>query len=216
MLHWNELRYSKDNKYLIIDVAVDSQDFYEEVVLRNIIIDNQDTYVPNGPSSTPIYSYEVPDMYDKTYSTPEDCNCNPVRVEEDESYCFTYGLTSMKHIRLELQLSTLGIDPCKDILFVYAIAEGTPAADTPCGLDNSKIMGTVINLQGIYNGMLSYIREMERDCNIPKGFIDAILKFKAIEVGVRTGNYPLVIEYWKKFYSTKECKPSYNNCGCYG
>ena len=124
----------------------------------------------------------------------------------------------MKHIRLELLLTTLGIDPCRDILFVYAIATGAPAADTPCGLDNSKIMGTVFNLQGIYNGMMSYIRQLENNCVIPKNFIDAILKYKALEVAIRTGNYPLVIQYWNKFYQNKTCSSVTNikPCGCYG
>lgn len=158
MIHFNELRYSKDNKYLVIDAAIDSQDYYDNVVIDSIIIDNQDTFVANGPSSTPIYTYEVSDTYSKTYSTPEECSCNPVKVAEDDSYCFTYGLDNMKHIRLELPLNALGIDCYSDILFVYVIATGTPAADTPCGFDNSKIMGTVINLQGIYNNMLSYIK----------------------------------------------------------
>ena len=216
MIHFNELRYSKDNKYLVVDAAIDNQDYYENVVLDSIIIDNQDTFVANGPSSNPIYTYKVSDTYDKTYSIPEECSCNPVKVKEDESYCFTYGLDNMKHVRIELPLNTLGIDYCSDILFVYVIASGTPAADTPCGFDNSKIMGTVVNLQGIYNSMLSYIREIENNCAIPKEFIDAILRFKAIEIGVRTGNYPLVIKYWKKFFSGKKNISVTKNCGCYG
>lgn len=216
MIHFNELRYSKDNKYLVIDAAIDSQDYYDDVVINSIIIDNQDTFVANGPSSTPIYTYEVPDTYSKTYSTPEECSCNPIRIKEDESYCFTYGLESMKHIRLELPLNTLKIDYCSDILFVYIIATGTPAADTPCGFDDSRIMGTVINLQGVYNDMLLYIKEMESNCSIPREFIDAILKFKAIEMGIKTGNYPLVIKYWKKFFSGKGDVSITKTCGCYG
>lgn len=215
MLHFNELKYSKDNKYIIIDVAVDSQDYYENIVIDSIVIDNQDTYISNGPSSTPIYIYQVLDAYDKTYSVPEECSCGPVRVNEDESYCFTYGLDTMKHVRLELPLDTLGVDLYSDILFVYVIATGTPAADTPCGFDNSKIMGTVVNLQGIYNNMLSYIRQVENNCSIPKEFIDSILRFKAIEVGIKTGNYPLVIKYWKKFFSRKKNISVTTNCGCY-
>lgn len=215
MIHFNELRYSKDNKYLVIDTAIDSQYYYDNVIIDSIIIDNQDTFVSNGPSSTPIYTYKVPDTYSKTYSTPEECNCNPLRIKEDESYCFTYDLESMKHVRLKLPLNALKIDYCSDILFVYVIATGTPAADTPCGFDNSKIMGTVVNLQGIYNNMLLYIKEIESSCSIPRAFIDSILKFKAIEVGIKTGNYPLVIKYWKKFFSGKRNISITKTCGCH-
>ncbi len=77
-------------------------------------------------------------------------------------------------------------------------------------------MGTVINLQDAYNSMLSYIREVEKNCTIPKEFIDTILRFKAIEIGIKTGNYPLVIKYWKKYFSKIKNTSVTKNCGCYG
>lgn len=216
MIHFNELRYSKDNKYLIVDVAIDSQDWYTDVILDSIIIDNQDTFISNGPSSTPIYTYNVEESYKKVYSTPEECGCNPVKVE-DESYCFVDGLDSMKHIRLEIPLSVYGISSCNDMLFVYVIATGTPAADTPCGFDNSRIMGTVVDLQCIYNNALTFVRQIEDSCEIPKGFIDFILKFKALELYVKTGNYPLAIKHWNKYLSNMKANVTVTkSCGCYG
>lgn len=217
MLHFNELRISLDNKYLIIDVSVDSQNWYDKVVIDSIIIDNQDTYILNGPSSNPIYCYEVPYApNEKVYSLPEDCNCSPVRVEEDGTYCFIGGIDSQKHVRLELPLSTLGINPSKDMLFVYAIASGAPEASTPCGLDNNKIMGTVVNLYPFYQQTMCYLKELNNDCQIPKGFIDMILRFKALELCIRTGNYPQAIKYWNKFFAQKECQVIINKCGCNG
>lgn len=215
MVHFNDLRFSKDSKYLIIDAAIDSQNFYEDVLLDSIIIDNQDTFVSNGPSSNPIYTYKATDL-DKVYAIPENCNCSPVRVE-DGSYCFVEGTGTMKQVRLEIPLSLYGIDPYKDMLFVYVIASGTPSADTPCGLDNSKIMGTVVNLKYIYDNMLCYIRQIENECEIPKNFIDSILKYKALELSIRTGNYPLAIKYWNKYLSNSNPNIStIKTCNCYG
>ena len=216
MVHFNDLRFSKDSKYLIIDAAIDSQNFYEDVLLDSIIIDNQDTFVSNGPSSNPIYTYKIVDIDDKVYATPENCNCSPVRVE-DGSYCFVEGTGTMKQVRLEIPLSLYGINPYKDMLFVYVIASGTPSADTPCGLDNSKIMGTVVNLKYIYDNMLCYIRQIENECEIPKNFIDSILKYKALELSIRTGNYPLAIKYWNKYLSNSNPNIStIKTCNCYG
>lgn len=215
MIHFNELRFSRDNKYLIIDAAIDSQDFYENVILDSIVIDNQNTFVNNGPSSSPIYTHKIAE-YSKVYTIPEECNCNPV-LAEDGSYCFTSGADSMKHVRIEVPVSLYGIDPCKDMLFVYVIASGTPAADTPCGFDNGKIMGTVVNLKAMYNNMLCYIRQVENNCEVPKNFIDSILKYKAFELSIRTGNYPLAIKYWNKYLSNS--KPSISTiktCNCHG
>ena len=216
MLHFNELRITQDNRFLIIDVSVDNQDYFDDVLLDSIVIDTQDTFVPNGPSDNPLYVYNVEDAYDLTYSLPEDCNCNPVREDEDKSYCFTYGTNAMRNIRLELNIQDLKVDPCTTMFFVYVMSKGTPAADTPCGFDKSKIIGTVINLQPIYKQTLKYLKEVECDCNIPKGFIDMILKLKAIELCVRTGNYPQAIKYWNKFFIKNKCKSPTPNCGCYG
>lgn len=217
MLHFNELRYSDDNKNIIIDASVDSQSYYDNIIINSIIIDNQNTFVTNGPSSNPIYTYNVEEEYPNIYSIPENCNCNPVLGDEDKSYCFIEELDSMKHIRLVIPASSIKVDVCKDMLFVYVIASGIPGQDTPCGFDNNMIMGTIINLQGIYNNMLYYIREIEKNCSIPKNFIDLILRFKALEVCVRTGNYPLAIKYWNKFYSEQlSSGVNITNCKCYG
>ena len=43
-----------------------------------------------------------------------------------------------------------------------------------------------------------------------------ILKLKAIELCVRTGNYSQAIKYWNKFFKKNTCKPSTPRGGCYG
>lgn len=216
MLHWNELRITPDNRYLIIDVSVDNDSYYDNIVLDSIIIDTQNTYVQNGPSSNPIYTFKAEDRYDLTYSVPEDCNCNPVLEDEDKSYCFTYGGEQSKHIRLILNHTDLNVSLSNNMFFVYAIATGTPAPDTPCGFDNSQIMGTVVNLYSFYQQTMCYIRELENDCQIPKEFINMILRLKALELSIRTGNYPQAIKYWNKFFLNQNNKVPIYNCGCNG
>lgn len=217
MLQFNELRITPDNKHLIVDVSVKNDSYYKNVVIDSIVVDTQDTYVANGPSSKPIFTYKVNENnLNLTYAVPEDC-CNPVLIEDDNSYCFTYGLEESQHIRLILNTKDLNVPLDETMFFVYAIASGTPAPDTPCGFDNSKIMGTVVNLKVMYDSMLCYIRQVENNCEIPKNFIDSILKYKAFELSIRTGNYPLAIKYWNKYLSNN--KPSISTiktCNCYG
>jgi hypothetical protein len=211
MIQFNELRITPDSQQLIIDASIDNSSYYDNVILDSIVIDTQDTYVANGPSSKPIYTYKV-DSYDYTYSTPEDCSCNPVLSDDDNAYCLTQG---GKNIRLILNAKDLGISLNDNMLFVYAIATGTPAPDTPCGMDNSVIMSTVVNLYPIYQESIKYIYELNCDCNIPRGFIDMILKYKAIELCIKTGNYTQAIKYWKKFLLGINSVTSYK-CGCNG
>lgn len=217
MIHFNELRITQDGKYLIIDASVDNQDFFDDVLLDSVVIDTQDTYVVNGPSSKPIYTFKVKDAYDLTYSMPEQCNCNPVRVEEDESYCFTYGTQQMRNIRLTLTAKDLGLNILNDTMFfVYVLSSGTPSVDAPCGTTNPMIMGVVTNLYSFFQNMMKYVKEIERNCKIPKEFIDYSLRIKALELCIRTGNYPQAIKYWNKFFKGKMGKPITSNCGCYG
>ena len=210
MIQFNELRITPDSKHLIIDASIDNSNYYFNVILDSIVIDTQDTYVANGPSSNPIYTHKID--YDYTYSTPEDYSCNPVLSGNDKAYCLTQG---GKNIRLTLSAKDLGISLNDNILFVYAIATGTPAPDTPCGMDNSIVMSTVVNLYPVYQNTMCYLRELDSDCQVPKGFIDMILRLKAVELCIRTGNYTKAISYWKKFFLGKTQVPTYN-CGCNG
>lgn len=209
MIQFNELRITPDSKHLIIDASIDNSSYYDNVIIDSIVIDTQDTYVANGPSSKSIYTYIV-DNY--TYSIPEDCSCNPVVSNDDKAYCLTQG---GKNIRLTLSAKDLGISLNDNMLFVYAIAKGTPAPDTPCGMDNSIVMSTVVNLYPVYQNTMCYLRELDSDCQVPKGFIDMILKVKAVELCIRTGNYTKAISYWKKFFLGRTQVPTYN-CGCNG
>lgn len=216
MLHFNELRITPDNRYLIIDASVDNDSYFDDVVIDSIVIDTQDTYVANGPSSNPVYSFKMEDRYDLTYSVPEDCSCNPVLEDEDKSYCFTYGGEQSRHIRLILSYKDLNVSLCGNMFFVYVIASGDPSEDTPCGFDKNQIIGTVVNLYPLYQQTMCYIKELENDCQIPKGFINMILRFKSIELCIRTGNYPQAIKYWNKFFAGQDCQVPTYNCGCNG
>ena len=218
MLHFNELRITQDDKYLIIDASVDNQDFYDDIILDSVVIDTQDTYVPNGPSSNPVYELKVADAYDLTYSLPEECSCNPVLEEEDKSYCFTYGTHQMRNIRLRLQASDFNINTLNDTMFfVYVITTGEPSADAPESTVSPQIMGTVTNLYPYYQSMMKSVKELINECKIPKNFIDFSLRLKALELCIRTGNYPQAIKYWNKYFKNKiGTITRVTNCSCYG
>jgi hypothetical protein len=188
MIHFNQLTISPDGRHLIIDVSVRSEAYYKNVYLDSIIIDNQDTYVGSGPSSEPVYSYSVPD-------------------ETSELTGKTY---SQKHIRLDLTPLDLNLD---GLLFVYVRTKGSPTMDVPCGMDNITTMGTVSNMYPFYQQAMNYIKELANNCSVPQNFIDYILRLKALELSVRTGNYPDAINYYNRFFSGK-AKSSIRKGGC--
>lgn len=208
MLHFNTLRYSNNGKNIIIDVAVNDELYYKDVYIDSIIIDTQDTYIDNGPSSNAIFTYKVPEI-SKVYTE----DIIPVKTEDKSQVYIKNGYTR-KHVRLEIPVKSLGIYADKSMLFVYAVATGKAAIDTPCGMDNTITLGTIINIANIYNYLISYIREIEEDCSKPNNFIDLMLRYKALELSIKTGNYILAIKYWRRFF--QNIKVINKSCKCYG
>lgn len=187
MVQFNELKIAQNNKCFIIDVSIKPLTIYSDVYIDSIVIDTQDTYTENGPSNNPIYKYTV----DKDTNSKE-----------------------AKHTRLIL--SDKDIDLSNNLLFVYVIATGTPAPSTPCGMDNSISIMPIFNTNIIYQQSMKYIRSIESNCDIPKQFIDYILRIKALELALNAGNYLLAIKYWNKFFKNIFTQESINTCNCYG
>lgn len=194
MVHFNELRITSDGQYLIIDVAVRNESYYKDVYLDSILIDNQDTYVGTGPSSTPIFEYTVP--------TTQIVDGKAKQVQQ-------------KSIRLVLEAIDLTTRSLKDLLFVYVRVKGTPTPNTPCDMDNITTLGTVVNMYPFYQQAINYIGELASNCNIPQNFIDFILRTKALELSLKTGNYPDAIKFFNKFFNGKDTTViRKGGCGC--
>ena len=136
MVHFNELTITPDGKYLIIDVSVLSETYYKDVYIDSVVIDNQNTYLSSGPSSEPVYSYSVPEKTSLLTNEP----------------------VNLKHLRLVLD--RFDLQDLNNMFFVYVRTKGTPAPETPCGLDNMTTMGTVVNMYPFYQQAMNYIGEL--------------------------------------------------------
>ena len=121
-----------------------------------------------------------------------------------------------KSVRLELGIGDLLPSLLDNMFFVYIRTKGTPAANTPCGMDNITTLGVVSNLYPLYQHAFSYIKELSDTCSIPKNFINYILQYKAFELAVKTGHYTEAIKYWKRFFMGIKDSVITPNCGCYG
>lgn len=198
MVEFKELRVTPDSKNIIIDVVVND---LEGVYLDSIVIDTQDTYIENGPSTTPVYTYTVPD--DGLPEVYTKCGCDVYDREGNSIYTDTEP-SGTKHLHIILSATELGVTIQKNLFFVYVIASGTDEEDS----GNYSIMGVVADLYPYYRKMMSYVKEVGNDCEIPKWFIDSYLRFKALELSLSTGHYTQAISYWRRFF-TREIK-----CNC--
>lgn len=164
------------NDHLIIDVSVLSGHYYENVYLDSIVIDTQDTYSANGPSSHPVYEFTIPD----------------VEVQ------LSHQIYSQKQYRLEL--SSAELDSLDQMFFVYVRTKGAPSPDIPCGMDNDTTLIAVLNMQPFYAQAMQFTRRLVNNCSQHQNFSDYILKFKALELAIKTGNYSQAIQYYKEFF----------------
>lgn len=191
MVEFKELRVTPDGSKLIVEVAVIDLPYYENVFIDAIVIDNQDTYVPDGPSENPLYFKRI----------------------EDNLNIITKEITGEKWTRLEIKSKDIGTIT-GNLFFVYVIAKGVPTEDTPCGMDNIMTTGVVANLYPFYRSTIYDMKGIENDCIIPKRFIDKILRFKALTLSIRTGHYTQAIKYWNKFFVNIKDSSLINKCSC--
>ena len=121
-----------------------------------------------------------------------------------------------KSVRLELGIGDLLPSLLDNMFFVWVKTKGTPDMSTPCGEDNMLTLGVTVALYPLYQQAFSYIKELEKECVTPKGFINFILQLKALQIAVRTGHYTQAIKYWERFFRGLKKDAVTNKCGCYG
>ena len=198
MIRFNELKI--EDNYIIIDVQIEEEKYFKDMYIDSIVIDTQDTFIANGPSSKAIYT--------KTFNTDTDVN--------KEEIIYTQGTDKYNRVRIYIDGKNLNVDIHKTMFFVYVIAGGIPSANTPCRWDENKALHTLVDTQVLYNNMIQYVKELNKDCSTPDNFINAILQFNAIDLALKTNQYPLAIDLWKRFYSDIESNVVLPNCGCNG
>ena len=210
MIQYNELQITPDGKYLIIDASVENSEYFTDMTISEIIIDNQDTYLDSGPSSKPIYNCKISEIESNSTML---LTSELSMIKNGESYY--YVDKTKKRIRFILSSEDLGIDLNTNLLFVYIIVEGTPASDTPCGFDNKIAIASVYNKYLIYKNYIYLLNEFNNQCKIPQKLIDSILQYKALTLCLSINNNVTAIEYWNNFYRNFKSNIDNYNCSCY-
>lgn len=212
MIVFNECRIDSEGKCLIIEASVENLDIYKNVYIESVTIDTEKTFSDTGPRNEPIIEYKPKELtkvgtMDGIVTTQE-CECGNVFINEPDL---------PKSIRLIVSAKDLNIDTFNDgVYFVWVKAGGTPLPTALCcGMDNEYIMRVAVNLRPIYNTAMYYIKELDNTCTIPKGFIDMILRLKAFDLSLKTGNYQVALKYWDMIKDRKVISAT-NKCRCNG
>lgn len=108
--------------------------------------------------------------------------------------------------------------PLKDnqaMYFIYVEVKGTPPPDIPCNQDKTTYTGVAFYLKPIYNAIVPYLKQVERCCEIPKQLIDLLLRYKAIQLSIETGQYRQAMRLYN-MYMVDGVSTNVLNCKCYG
>ena len=251
MVTFNELRITPDGNTLIIDVAIKDLRYYDNVGLDTILIDTQDTFTAEGPSSKAVkfpiinsigaesFEQEFGSTYDfkgalkegflYTFKVPNSTgeytingNLYPAAklttgIHKYEKGKLVAATTPIKSYRIEVTKNDSTLTFKDNLLFVYVKTNGAPASDTPCGMDEETTLGVTLYHYPIYNAMMNSIKELEKNCEVPKNFINSILRFKAFELAIDTEHYNQAIIYYNKFIKNINLNTvTSNKCNCYG
>lgn len=106
-------------------------------------------------------------------------------------------------------------DSKKELLIITPIIDDMTQipSDAPCGADivNKAI---VYDKNVLFDKGLTYLKELGDTCEMPRGFIDFILKSNALDLAIATCNYNMAIKYWKMLTMVKGT--TIKGCGCDG
>ena len=174
---------------------------------------------------TPDGNNLVIDISVKSDSYYENIYIDSIKIDTEDTYTQSgpsstpvYSYTStenLKSMQITLSNNEILANLSDSMFFVYVTTKGTPSANTPCGMDNTTTLACIVDLYKIYQLNLQYLRELNRECCVPKNFIDLILRIKALEICMKTNNYTEAIKYWNRYFKNLSVKTS-TNCGCHG
>lgn len=167
MIEFKKLQISQNGETLSIEVKVKDSEFYSNVFIDSIIVENQDTYIHNTSEEEHLYKHHV--------------------VGNQKEVSLVISDVTIKNLNT-------------DLFFVYVIVKGTPSPNTPCGEDGSENVKAVYNTYRILSLFMPYIKEINSGCCTNRNFIDAILKYKAVETSLKVEDFVSAIKHWNKFF----------------
>lgn len=188
MIIFNTLSIT-EGKNLNIKVAVTDLEYYKDITLKKITICTEGQISETNPED-----YGEDFVYQKELSGKE--------------YADTLCAELFNEKYTEHSLSG-------HMFFIFIECQGTPAANTPCGMDNMTTLGVIFDSEILYKIAMNYTKELANTCIIPQYFKDFILKYNAFKFALNTGHYLVAIKFFKDLINSAT-SPITKPCGCHG
>lgn len=190
MLYFNELRITNDGKKLIIDLSVDQGMEFDQILLDTHAPDIVDGCTRGTSQAFLVASSNPEEVTEKVKLIPE-------------------GTTALRLELKEEDLSEL-VNFDRDMFHVFVLLKGDYEKD-PCGCDIA--CKTVVNFYPIYQRSIYYLKELNECCTVPRYFPDLLLRIKAVEMAIKTGNYLQAHLFWDEIFELHKIVTP-KTCGC--
>lgn len=83
----------------------------------------------------------------------------------------------------------------RELLIITPIIYEALPPDTPCGADIVET-AAIYDKNVLLDKGIGYLKELGDTCEIPRDFVDYILKRYALDMAIATCNYRAAIKYW--------------------
>lgn len=90
-----------------------------------------------------------------------------------------------------------------NLLFIYVTSKGSPNDEITDDIKPYN-MRVIVDLELIYKTIIKLISNQQDQCDDNSKLVDLILKVNALDIALKTCNYPIAIKYWNKFFTRKK------------
>lgn len=184
MVNFNDLRISPGGKEFFIDAEIAPYSYYDGMYISRIIIDTEETFNVNGPSSNPFHTvnFDTQDKEQSVYLTAEEMSIDSFTGHIYYVYVMVEGIPDSQ-------------TPCGwDNDYSMGVA-----------LDWQPIYRI---------GLGSMKSIVDNCCETDRDFIDYILRFESFELALRTGQYVLANEKFNQWFKDAEKPVVRPPCNC--
>ena len=202
MVIFSELALSEDGSRLSVECSVRDLSIYDGMYIKSIAVEYYaNAHVSGQPSETPIRIFDN------------------AGADNTVKYVRTYLDASDARVKKMFELSTFSGG-----LF-YIIVEcdgelGAAVAGLPCGYDETRDTGVILDWCLLYRIGMNYIAEMNckchSECRNLSGFDGFVILWHSIRVASESKDLTMLKTLWKKFLRVVWTvrKNISSNCGC--
>ena len=156
--------------------------------------------------NTQVFPYEIKIQDISTFGT--------------STYVYNTDLSSYtnedKEVTINIPVGEILANISNNMLFITITLQGNIDISCPCGKDIMTYTAVFADACTMMNNLSTYTTELNQECSIPKGFINYLLLFKALEYSLKTCNYKDAIKYWNRLNKILRVNISPSNCNCHG